>query len=88
MWLQRVISLAYPAIFVIWKFVDPTRAMEYILYFMQHAGHTRVAMKYKIYSMAHAVRVGLSEMQWKITLSRGTNRVFWLDNLNLRYDKL
>ena len=29
------ISCAYPAIFVILKFVDPTRAMEYVLYFME-----------------------------------------------------
>ena len=53
---------ACPVIFIL-KFVYPTRAMEYILYFMAHAGHTRVAMKYKMYPMAHAVRVGLSEMQ-------------------------
>ena len=33
----------------------------YILW--QHAEHTRVAMKSKLSSMAHAVRVGLSEMQ-------------------------
>ena len=28
----------YPTIFVILKFVDPTRAMEYILYFMATRG--------------------------------------------------
>ena len=50
-------SLSHNPPFLFLKFVDPTRAMEYILYFMQHAGHTPVAMKCKIYLMAHAVRV-------------------------------
>ena len=54
------------------------------IYFVFH-GNTRVAIKYKIYSMEHAIRVGMSEMQGKTTLSRGTNRIFWLNNLNLRY---
>ena len=59
-YIHPLLSSAHPAIFVILKFVDPTRAMEYILYF---ACVPRVAMKYKIYLMAHALRVGLSEIQ-------------------------
>ena len=39
----------------------------------QHACVPRVAMKYKIYTMAHAVLVGLSEIPRKITRSRGIN---------------
>ena len=35
--------------------------------------------------MAHAARVELSELQWRITLSRGVNKVFWLDSLNTGY---
>ena len=34
----KVMNAAYPAIFVILNFVDPTRAMEYILYFMATRG--------------------------------------------------
>ena len=57
--LNSLIYSAHPANFVILKFVDPTRAMEYILW--QHACVPRVAMKYKIYLMSQALRVGLIE---------------------------
>ena len=47
-------SSAHPAIFVILKFVDPTRAMEYILYFMA----TRVcpACCHEIQNISHGTR--------------------------------
>ena len=85
----RIFIIYRPGALKLWYFsralARHTRvAMKYKIYSI--AGQTRVAMKYKIYSMAHAVRVGLSEMQWKIALSRGTNSVFWLDNLNFRYN--
>ena len=34
----------------------------------------------------HEFESELSEIPYKITLSRGTNAVFSLDNLNLRYN--
>ena len=38
MFMQNIIKVMNATIFVILKFVDPTRAMEYILYFMATRG--------------------------------------------------
>ena len=64
MFMQNLKMIHATKRFFILKFVDSTRAIEYIiLYFMQHACVPRVSMKYKIYLMAHALRAGLSQMQ-------------------------
>ena len=52
--LHLILTSAHPAIFVILKFVDPTLAMEYILYFMA----TRVcpACCHEIQNIFHGTR--------------------------------